>query len=43
VFINLLIVSLSNNLLGKDANDPPKTLATVQLIGSIFQRKHTSP
>jgi proteasome activator subunit 4 len=43
VFINLLIVSLSNKLLGKDANDPPKTLATMQLIGSIFQRKHTSP
>ncbi|KAF3973789.1 hypothetical protein ACB098_06G003200 [Castanea mollissima] len=36
VFINLLMVSLSNALLGMDANDPPKTLATMQLIGSIF-------
>ncbi|XP_077217554.1 proteasome activating protein 200 isoform X2 [Tasmannia lanceolata] len=36
VFIDLLMVSLSNSLLGMDANDPPKTLATMQLIGSIF-------
>ncbi|KAF3453245.1 hypothetical protein FNV43_RR03685 [Rhamnella rubrinervis] len=34
--IDLLMVSLSNALLGMDANDPPKTLATMQLIGSIF-------
>jgi proteasome activator subunit 4 len=47
VFINLLMVSLSNALLGMDANDPPKTLATMQLIGSIFsnvstQARHSS-
>ncbi|EOY11864.1 Proteasome activating protein 200 isoform 8 [Theobroma cacao] len=30
------MISLSNALLGMDANDPPKTLATMQLIGSIF-------
>eukprot|EP00262_Sarcandra_glabra_P003482 TRINITY_DN14214_c0_g1_i1.p1 TRINITY_DN14214_c0_g1~~TRINITY_DN14214_c0_g1_i1.p1 ORF type:complete len:1823 (-),score=279.41 TRINITY_DN14214_c0_g1_i1:199-5139(-) len=36
VFIDLLMISLSNALLGMDANDPPKTLATMQLIGSIF-------
>ncbi|XP_062168697.1 proteasome activator subunit 4-like isoform X2 [Alnus glutinosa] len=36
VFIDLLRVSLSNALLGMDANDPPKTLATMQLISSIF-------
>ncbi|KAF2298087.1 hypothetical protein GH714_013491 [Hevea brasiliensis] len=35
-FIDLLMISLSNALLGMDANDPPKTLATLQLIGSIF-------
>ncbi|XVE80634.1 hypothetical protein DITRI_Ditri14bG0155000 [Diplodiscus trichospermus] len=35
-FIDLLMISLSNALLGMDANDPPKTLATMQLIGSIF-------
>ncbi|KAE8725691.1 Proteasome activator subunit 4 [Hibiscus syriacus] len=35
-FIALLVISLSNALLGMDANDPPKTLATMQLIGSIF-------
>ncbi|CAK9321738.1 unnamed protein product [Citrullus colocynthis] len=35
-FVNLLMVSLSNALLGMDANDPPKTLATMQLIGSLF-------
>ncbi|KAK9734977.1 hypothetical protein RND81_04G175200 [Saponaria officinalis] len=34
--IDLLVISLSNALLGLDANDPPKTLATMQLIGSIF-------
>ncbi|XP_015881496.3 proteasome activator subunit 4 isoform X1 [Ziziphus jujuba] len=33
---DLLMASLSNALLGMDANDPPKTLATMQLIGSIF-------
>ncbi|XP_040985740.1 proteasome activator subunit 4-like isoform X1 [Juglans microcarpa x Juglans regia] len=36
MFTDLLMVSLSNALLGMDANDPPKTLATMQLIGSIF-------
>lgn len=35
-FIDLLVESLSNALLGMDANDPPKTLASMQLIGSIF-------
>ncbi|KAJ6770850.1 PROTEASOME ACTIVATOR COMPLEX SUBUNIT 4 [Salix purpurea] len=35
-YIDLLTISLSNALLGMDANDPPKTLATMQLIGSIF-------
>ncbi|KAK1310134.1 hypothetical protein QJS10_CPA08g01897 [Acorus calamus] len=35
-FIDLLTLSLSNALLGMDANDPPKTLATMQLIGSII-------
>ncbi|KDP36327.1 hypothetical protein JCGZ_09542 [Jatropha curcas] len=35
-FLDLLTISLSNALLGMDANDPPKTLATLQLIGSIF-------
>ncbi|XP_039061137.1 proteasome activator subunit 4-like [Hibiscus syriacus] len=35
-FIALPMISLSNALLGMDANDPPKTLATMQLIGSIF-------
>ena len=35
-FIDLLVISLSNALLGMDANDPPKTLATMQLIGSMF-------
>ncbi|WCJ32534.1 Proteasome activator subunit 4 [Euphorbia peplus] len=35
-FLDLLMISLSNALLGMDANDPPKTLATMQLIGSIF-------
>ncbi|XP_024018767.1 proteasome activator subunit 4 [Morus notabilis] len=34
-FIDLMMVSLSNALLGMDANDPPKTLATMQLIGSV--------
>ncbi|KAL9224895.1 hypothetical protein vseg_000877 [Gypsophila vaccaria] len=34
--IDLLVISLSNALLGLDANDPPKTLATMQLIGSMF-------
>uniref|UniRef100_A0A0D9WPL1 Proteasome activator complex subunit 4 C-terminal domain-containing protein n=1 Tax=Leersia perrieri TaxID=77586 RepID=A0A0D9WPL1_9ORYZ len=35
-FSDLIITSLSNALLGMDANDPPKTIATMQLIGSIF-------
>ncbi|XP_019430869.1 PREDICTED: proteasome activator subunit 4-like [Lupinus angustifolius] len=35
-FIDLVGLSLSNALLGMDANDPPKTMATMQLIGSIF-------
>ncbi|VFQ82480.1 unnamed protein product [Cuscuta campestris] len=35
-FVDLLMISLSNALLGMDANDPPKTLATMQLIGSLF-------
>lgn len=34
--IDLLMASFSNALLGMDANDPPKTLATMQLIGSLF-------
>lgn len=40
-FTDLLMVSLSNVLLGMDANDPPKTLATMQLIGSIFSNVST--
>lgn len=36
MFLGLIGISLSNALLGMDANDPPKTLATMQLIGSIF-------
>ncbi|KVI02352.1 Armadillo-type fold [Cynara cardunculus var. scolymus] len=36
MFRDLLMISLTNALLGMDANDPPKTLATMQLIGSIF-------
>ncbi|KAL8135505.1 hypothetical protein AgCh_010229 [Apium graveolens] len=36
VFSDILMISLSNALLGMDANDPPKTLATMQLLGSIF-------
>ncbi|CAN0922936.1 Proteasome activator subunit 4 [Linum grandiflorum] len=39
--IDLLMISLSNALLGMDANDPPKTLATMQLIGSIFSNIST--
>ncbi|CAK7323879.1 unnamed protein product [Dovyalis caffra] len=35
-YVDLLTISLSNALLGMDANDPPKTLATMQLLGSIF-------
>lgn len=42
VFIDLLSISLSNALLGMDANDPPKTLATMQLIGSIFSNVSTT-
>ncbi|XVF70972.1 hypothetical protein PTKIN_Ptkin11bG0205100 [Pterospermum kingtungense] len=40
-FIDLIMISLSNALLGMDANDPPKTLATMQLIGSIFSNMAT--
>ncbi|KAA8527119.1 hypothetical protein F0562_008652 [Nyssa sinensis] len=40
-YIDLLVISLSNALLGMDANDPPKTLATMQLIGSIFSNMAT--
>ncbi|WOL13929.1 proteasome activator subunit 4 isoform X2 [Canna indica] len=36
VLMDLIVICLSNALLGMDANDPPKTLATLQLIGSIF-------
>uniref|UniRef100_A0A1J3I7C0 Proteasome activator subunit 4 n=1 Tax=Noccaea caerulescens TaxID=107243 RepID=A0A1J3I7C0_NOCCA len=36
MFLDLIGISLSNALLGMDANDPPKTVATMQLIGSIF-------
>ncbi|WOG97891.1 hypothetical protein DCAR_0417232 [Daucus carota subsp. sativus] len=36
VYSDILMISLSNALLGMDANDPPKTLATMQLLGSIF-------
>lgn len=39
--IDLLVISLSNALLGMDANDPPKSLATMQLIGSIFSNVRT--
>lgn len=35
-YMDLIVISLSNALLGMDANDPPKTLATMQLIGSVF-------
>lgn len=31
-----LMVSMCNTLPGMDVNDPPKTLATMQLFGSIF-------
>uniref|UniRef100_A0A7N0VL51 Proteasome activator subunit 4 n=1 Tax=Kalanchoe fedtschenkoi TaxID=63787 RepID=A0A7N0VL51_KALFE len=41
VNIDLLMMSLSNALLGMDANDPPKTLATMQLIGSLFSNMAT--
>ncbi|KAL0362983.1 UNVERIFIED_CONTAM: Proteasome activator subunit [Sesamum calycinum] len=40
-FSDLLMISLSNSLLGMDANDPPKTLATMQLIGSLFSNMST--
>jgi proteasome activator subunit 4 len=36
MFTDLIMISLSNALLGMDANDPPKTMATMQLIGSLF-------
>ncbi|KAM0029418.1 putative armadillo-like helical, proteasome activator complex subunit 4 domain-containing protein [Helianthus debilis subsp. tardiflorus] len=41
MFRDLLMVSLTNALLGMDANDPPKTLATMQLIASIFSNMRT--
>lgn len=41
-FVDLLMISLSNALLGMDANDPPKTLATMQLIGSLFSNVSVS-
>lgn len=41
VFTDLLMISLSNALLGMDANDPPKTMATMQLIGSVFSNVST--
>uniref|UniRef100_A0A0E0LAS8 Proteasome activator subunit 4 n=1 Tax=Oryza punctata TaxID=4537 RepID=A0A0E0LAS8_ORYPU len=41
-FNDLIITSLSNALLGMDANDPPKTIATMQLIGSIFSNLATA-
>ncbi|KAG2611165.1 proteasome activator subunit 4-like isoform X2 [Panicum virgatum] len=40
-FSDLIATSLSNALLGMDANDPPKTIATMQLIGSIFSNLAT--
>uniref|UniRef100_A0A0A9DAT7 Binding n=1 Tax=Arundo donax TaxID=35708 RepID=A0A0A9DAT7_ARUDO len=40
-FSDLIVACLSNALLGMDANDPPKTLATMQLIGSIFSNLAT--
>ncbi|GFQ02550.1 proteasome activator subunit 4 [Phtheirospermum japonicum] len=40
-YADLLMMSLSNALLGMDANDPPKTLATMQLIGSLFSSMST--
>ncbi|KAK4484733.1 hypothetical protein RD792_007326 [Penstemon davidsonii] len=40
-FADLLMISLSNALLGMDANDPPKTLATMQLMGSLFSSMST--
>lgn len=40
--VDLMMVSLSNALLGMDANDPPKTLATMQLIGSLFSNVRTN-
>ncbi|KAJ0715844.1 putative armadillo-like helical, proteasome activator complex subunit 4 domain-containing protein [Helianthus annuus] len=41
MFRDLLMISLSNALLGIDANDPPKTIATMQLIVSIFSNMTT--
>ncbi|KAL8462064.1 hypothetical protein ACS0TY_033224 [Phlomoides rotata] len=35
-YADLLMISLTNSLLGMDANDPPKTVATMQLLGSLF-------
>ncbi|XP_062228827.1 proteasome activator subunit 4 [Phragmites australis] len=40
-FSDLIVACLSNALLGMDANDPPKTIATMQLIGSIFSNLAT--
>lgn len=42
MFRDLLMISLTNSLLGMDANDPPKTLASMQLIGSIFSNVTTN-
>ena len=42
VYSDILMISLSNALLGMDANDPPKTLATMQLLGSIFSNVSAS-
>ncbi|KAJ3694711.1 hypothetical protein LUZ60_000088 [Juncus effusus] len=39
--MDLIFTSLSNALLGMDANDPPKTLASMQLIGSVFSNLAT--
>lgn len=43
LYVELLMISLSNALAGMDANDPPKTLATMQLIGSIFSNVSLKP
>lgn len=42
IFTDLIMISLSNALLGMDANDPPKTMATMQLIGSVFSNVSTN-
>lgn len=35
-FTQTLVVAMFNTLLGMDANDPPKTLATMELFSSIL-------